>query len=91
MPPSAGGRRVAPRSRGLHILRSRAEENALRLLLEGLGGHTYGLRVRTPKEVEEVEGVTMEDDGGDDLLMKIKFDGAPDVYVRREIILPLRS
>lgn len=78
------------RSRGLRILRSRAEEGALRLVLEGLGGHTYGLRVRTPKQVEEAEGVTMVDDGGDDLLMHIKFDGAPDADVRREIILPLR-
>ena len=78
------------RSRGLRILRARADAGALRLVLEGLAGHTYALRVRTPKEVEEAEGVTIEDDGGDDLLLRIEFEGPPDVYTRREVILPLR-
>ncbi len=79
------------RNQGLRILRSRAEPNALRLLLEGLGGRAYDLRVRTPKRIGEAPGVTQENDGKGDYLLRVFFEGEAGIYVRREITLPLRG
>src|SRR5262249_2739183 len=44
-------------SQGLRVLHSRAEAGVLKLMLEGRGGHTYELRVRTPNKLAEVNGV----------------------------------
>jgi hypothetical protein len=44
-------------SEGLRILRSRADGGALHLTLEGLGGRTYALGVRSPRSVGEAPGV----------------------------------
>jgi len=78
------------RSKGLRILRSRADPNSLHLVLEGLGGNSYGLRVRTPHQVGEVTGVTKESDGIRATHLLVAFDGPADTYVRRELIIPLR-
>ncbi len=76
---------------GLRILRSHADANALRLVLEGLGGRSYSLRVRTPHEIGKVSGVEMIKAGArTDTQLVIAFDGAPDAYVRREIVIPLQ-
>jgi glycogen debranching enzyme len=42
---------------GLRILRSRAENGTLRLTVEGLGGRTYVVGVRSPRSVGEAPGV----------------------------------
>jgi glycogen debranching enzyme len=78
-------------SQGLRILRARADQTALRLTVEGLGGRIYTARVRTPKRVGEAEGVTVNEASGRDAQLTIRFNGATDAYVRRELILPLTA
>jgi glycogen debranching enzyme len=78
-------------SQGLRILRARAEATALRLTVEGLGGRSYNARVRTPKRVGQTDGVTVNETSGRDALLTMRFAGAADVYVRRELILPLTA
>jgi glycogen debranching enzyme len=78
-------------SQGLRILRSRADSDELHLLLEGLGGHSYTLRALSPRRLGEAEGVTIKGKGGREAqVMIVTFDGPPGVYVRREIVIPLR-
>jgi glycogen debranching enzyme len=76
-------------SAGLRVLRARAEPGALRLLVEGRGGHSYAIGVRTPHRVEGVPGVTVTPGPGGAALA-VAFDGPSRDYVRRTIVLPLR-
>jgi len=76
-------------SEGLRVLRSRADASALRLTLEGLGGHTYELRVRTPRRIGETSGVRVIEAAGHDVKLLVSFEGRDDAYVRRELIIPL--
>jgi hypothetical protein len=76
-------------SRGLRILRSRADAEALRLLVEGLPGRTYRIGVRTTRALGETEGVEVDRrDGGAELALR--FDGPAGAYARREVAVPLR-
>src|SRR6266536_3581608 len=77
-------------SKGLRILRSRADQDALHLVLEGIGGQSYGLSVRTPHQLGEVSGVIVETDAGSATRLLVPFDGPPDIYIRRELTIPLR-
>jgi hypothetical protein len=77
-------------SAGLRILRSRADKAALHLVVEGLGGRSYLLNVRTPHQIGEVSGVRRETGGINATRLVIAFDGPSDAYVRRELTLPLR-
>ena len=74
---------------GLRVLRSRADGTALRLTLEGLGGRTYELRVRTPRRVGEANGVKVIEAAGRDTQLLVTFEGPGDAYVRRELAIPL--
>jgi glycogen debranching enzyme len=74
---------------GLRILRARASATALRLTLEGLGGRTYAVGVRTPRRLGTVEGVAVTAPPGRDPQLRILFDGPAGQYVRREIAVPL--
>ena len=67
------------------------DATALRLTVEGLGGRSYKASVRTPKRVGETDGVTVNDASGHDTQLTIRFVGAADAYVRRELILPLTA
>jgi hypothetical protein len=78
------------RSEGLRVVRAHAEKNALRLVLEGLAGNSYTLRVRTPLELGETSGVTVERDAHADPRLLVRLDGAPGAYARRELVIPLR-
>ncbi len=82
--PEAGGR-----SEGLRVLRAHAEGGALRLVIEGRGGRSYPLGVRTPRRVEAVAGVKVTPAARGALLL-VSFEGPPDEYVRRTLALPLR-
>ena len=75
-------------SKGLRILRSRANQDALNLVLEGIGGKSYGLYLRTPHEIGEVAGVSRDRSNATRLV--VTFDGPTDAYVRRELTIPLR-
>jgi hypothetical protein len=76
-------------SDGLRVLRSHAEAPTLRLLLEGRGGRSYTLHVRSPGRLGQAEGVTLRNTKGADQKIEIAFGGDPDTYVRREIALPI--
>jgi hypothetical protein len=73
---------------GLRILRVRAG-TALRLTLEGRGGRTYLVGVRTPRRLGTAEGVVVTALPGRDSQLRITFDGPSEQYVRREITVPL--
>jgi len=77
-------------SKGLRILRSHADQDALHLVLEGLSGRSYALHVRTPHQIGEVNGATKETGGANATRLMIAFDGPTDTYVRRELTIPLR-
>ena len=76
-------------SEGLRILRVRADSRALRLTVEGRGDRTYAVGVRTPRRLGTAEGVTATAPPGRDPQLQIRFDGAPNAYIRREIVIPL--
>ncbi len=76
-------------SKGLRILRSRADQNALHLILEGIGGRTYALAVHTPHQLDEVAGATVEA-GRTSSRVFVAFTGPANTYVRRELKIPLR-
>jgi hypothetical protein len=78
------------RSEGLRVVRALADKNALRLVLEGLGGNSYTLRARTPRGLGEASGLTVQQDGLEDPRLVVRFDGAPGAYARREFVIPLR-
>jgi len=77
------------RSEGLRVLRARVEDGALRLLVEGRGGRSYPLGVRSPRTVSGAPGVTVAPSSRGAALT-LSFEGPSDVYVRRSIVLPLR-
>jgi len=74
---------------GLRILRASADRNALRLVLEGLAGNSYALRVRTPRELGEAGGMNVEQDGRADPRLLVRFEGTPGAFVRHEFLVPL--
>lgn len=75
-------------SQALRVLRSHAGPQALRLLVEGIGGRTYALHVRSPRRLGAVDGVSVSSDAGVRTL-QIRFDGPAGEYVRRDITIPL--
>jgi glycogen debranching enzyme len=81
--------REGARSEGLRILRARADARTLQLTVEGRGNRTYVVGVRTPRRLGTVEGVTVGTSARGDPQLRIRFDGPPDEYVRREIAVPL--
>jgi glycogen debranching enzyme len=83
--PEAGAR-----SSGLRILRSRAENGALRLVLEGSGGRRYEMGVRSPQRLGSAAGVAVRTAGSGSWTVEVTFDGPPGSYVRREVVLPVR-
>lgn len=76
-------------NQGLRVLRSQAEASALRLTLEGLGGRTYSMHARSPRQLGETAGVKVIARQGRDPQLQISFDGPADSYVRRELVVPL--
>jgi glycogen debranching enzyme len=82
--------RPGQQNEGLRVVRAFADKDALRLVLEGLVGKPYTLRVRTPRELGETSGVTVEQDAPADPRLLFRLDGAPGAYARRELVVPLR-
>jgi len=75
-------------SQGLRVLRSIAEVNGLRLLLEGRGGRTYSLFVRSPHQLAETKGVKVVRNDGPDQELMLEFKGSPDGYSRLDLTIP---
>jgi hypothetical protein len=78
-------------NQGLRILRSAANANALRLTIEGLGGHEYRLGVRTPRMLGAAAGVKLLQTEGRDPMLLVTFDGPRDTYIRQELTIPLMA
>ncbi|HEV7903523.1 MAG TPA: hypothetical protein VGO96_06745, partial [Pyrinomonadaceae bacterium] len=76
-------------NQGLRILRSRAEAGALRLLLEGRGGRTYTLGVRTPHRLGSAPDVSLKIGGRGEQWLAVTFNSPASKYVRREVSIPL--
>jgi hypothetical protein len=83
-PPAAGAR-----NRGLRLIRSRAQDGALRLLVEGRPGAGGSVMVRSPRQPTAVDGVVVEPAGVGLWRLRLRFEGPGDEYVRREFALPL--
>jgi glycogen debranching enzyme len=83
-PPAPGAR-----SEAVRVLRSTAEPGALRLLLEGVGGRTYALRLKTPHAAGTGEGFEATRVGTDEYRLEVAFDPAAGGYTRREVVVPL--
>jgi glycogen debranching enzyme len=81
----------AQRNQDLKIIRAVADEQNLRLIVEGLGGRAYTLGVRSGYKLNEVEGVKIEQNGGLFGKIAVKFEGAENEFVRREIVIPLHK
>jgi glycogen debranching enzyme len=80
----------AQSNEGIRLLRSRADANALRLVVEGFGGRSYTLGVRSPRRLGEASGVKVSRAAGSaDQQLLITFDGQPGTYVRKEVIVPM--
>ncbi|MEO1478941.1 MAG: amylo-alpha-1,6-glucosidase, partial [Bacteroidota bacterium] len=77
------------RSMGLRILRDRAEDGALNLLLEGVGGETYTFGIRSPRTVTAADGVAVRETEARHYEATITFEGIGPDYVRRAVSLPL--
>jgi glycogen debranching enzyme len=75
-------------NQGLRILRVRADESALSLVVEGLGGREYSLLVRTPRRLGKTSAVRIVQEGSSTRLL-VRFDGPSDAYIRRELAIPL--
>ena len=77
-------------SQGLRILRSRVDQDGLHLVLEGIGGRSYPLSVRSPHHLGEVSGATVDRNAVSAPRLLVAFHGPTGTYVRRELIIPLR-
>ncbi|MFL6284779.1 MAG: amylo-alpha-1,6-glucosidase [Pyrinomonadaceae bacterium] len=85
-PPAPGAR-----SDSLRVLRSEATPGALRLLLEGLGGRPYTLRLRTPYTPGAGEGFTVTPAGPNEYTLIVTFEPSAEGYTRREFVIPLKQ
>ena len=77
-------------SQSVRVLRSHARADALELVVEGRGGRTYDVHVRSPHQVGSAEGVTVSPTTYGARL-RIAFEGSADRYVRRTLRLPLQT
>jgi glycogen debranching enzyme len=82
--PAAGAR-----SEGVRVLRAAAENDALRLTVEGVAGREYALTVRTPHTVGEAGGVAVRRLDRGRFELRVRFEGSAGAYVRRVLALPL--
>ncbi|HEV2491933.1 MAG TPA: GH116 family glycosyl hydrolase [Terriglobia bacterium] len=76
-------------SEGVRILHSRADDSALRLTLEGLGGREYVLSIRSGRRIGEPAGGRLRRAVGQDPQLRVTFNGPIGVYVRQELTIPL--
>jgi hypothetical protein len=83
--------RQGARSQGLRVLRSRAGTDALELVLEGIGGRSYQLKVRSPRALAGLKDAqATADKSGTGQQLTITFDGPAGQYIRRELSIPFR-
>jgi glycogen debranching enzyme len=77
-------------NQGLRILSSEADEDGLHLTLEGLAGHTYTLKVRSPLSLVELkDNDPKAAEKRETQILTVTFMGTAGAYVRRELTIPL--
>lgn len=80
---------------GLKIIRATGSDASLRLILEGLAGKTYTLGFASGGIVGSAEGVKIEQFSSglnrSQGRIHVKFEGAENSFVRREIRLPINK
>jgi len=80
----------AQNNQGIRLLHSRADANALRLVVEGIGGRSYTLGVRSPRRLGDASGVRVsQSPGSPDQQLSVTFDGPSGAYVRKEVSVPM--
>jgi hypothetical protein len=72
---------------GLRLLRAWADARALHLIVEGVGGRSYVVRVRSSHRVSATAGVALLPAEGAIQRLDIAFEGTG--YVRRDVTVPL--
>ncbi len=72
---------------GLRIIRSSGTEKGISLVLEGLAGREYNLRLRSPNKFKEVDDVRIKALGENEYALDLVFPGSSPNYVRREVTL----
>jgi hypothetical protein len=86
VPPTPGSS-----NEGLRVLRVRADDTALHIVAEGLGGKTYLARARSARRLTDGDGVTIAPDPArtpDIQVLQLRFEGSGG-YLRREFSVPL--
>jgi glycogen debranching enzyme len=79
---------IGARNEGLRILRSRADRQALHVLVEGRGSRAYEMFLRTSRRVASVTGAELRPAAASgDPALRVSFDGPGDDYARREIVV----
>jgi glycogen debranching enzyme len=88
VPPSlvAGAENV-----GLRIVKSQARKDGLFLIVEGRSGWTYNLGVKSPRALKEIDDVKITSGTADKPLLQISFAAGPELYRKREILLPFAN
>jgi glycogen debranching enzyme len=82
---------IGARSNGLRLLRSRADDQGLRLSVQGRAGRSYRLRVRSPRQPQVQDGVTVAAAGPGLWDVGVAFEGTDDQYMRRDIALAMQA
>jgi glycogen debranching enzyme len=77
-------------NKGLRIIKSQARKDGLFLSLEGRGGQSYALGVKSPRILKETAGVKITSGTVGERQIRISFEGE-NSYVKREILLPLTA
>ncbi len=76
---------------GLRVVKAQARKDGLFLVLEGRGGRSYDLNVKSPKTFKEIEGVKVSTGTQNERRLQISFAGEGNSYVKREILLPFTA
>jgi hypothetical protein len=79
----------AQNNQGIRLLRSRSDANALRLMVEGVGGRSYTLNVRSPRRLGEASSVKVNRTARRRSTVIGHVRWSPGMYVRREVIVPM--
>jgi glycogen debranching enzyme len=74
-------------STGLRIVRSNADQKGLSVWLEGRGGQSYSIRIKTPRNLQSVDGVSLRTVDAE-YQLDVSFPTTSGGYVRRQIFLP---
>ncbi len=76
---------------GLRVVKAQTRKDGLFLVLEGRGGQSYDLNVKSPQTFKEIEGVKISPGTKNVRRLQISFVSEENSYVKREILLPFTA